>query len=81
MYQICLVIKKDLQTEVSSMGVSGHESLDEAAEQILIDFERLNDANEVSAKVDKLLLELEKASSSHPVLTEAFIKIIEDFLV
>ena len=55
MYQICLVIKEDLRTEVSSMLISGHESLSEAAEQILVDFGRLNDANEVSAALDVLL--------------------------
>lgn len=52
MYQICLVIKEDLRTEVSSMLVSGHESLDEAAEQILVDFERLQDADELSQRID-----------------------------
>ena len=59
MYQICLVIKENLQTEVSSMLVSGHESLDEAAEQVLVDFERLNDANELSNKVDQMIKNLQ----------------------
>lgn len=57
MYQICLVIKEDLRDEVSSMLVSGHESLSEAVEQILIDFGRLQDADEISARVDKTLEE------------------------
>lgn len=55
MYQIYLVIKEDLRTEVSSVLVSGHESLSEAAEQVLVDFERLQDANEISASLDVLL--------------------------
>lgn len=64
MYQICLVIKEDLRDEVSSMLVSGHESLEDAAEKMLVDFERLQNANEISAKVDKFfedILTLEEA--------------------
>ena len=80
MYQICLVIKENLREEVSSMLVSGHESLDEAAEQILIDFERLQDANELSAKVDEMLLALHDASGEHPHVTKAFITIIKSFM-
>ncbi len=58
MYQICLVIKEDLNEEWASMLISGHETISEAAEQILIDFERLQNANEVSAEVDNWLASL-----------------------
>ena len=54
MYQICLVIKEDMKDEIGGMLVRGFDSLSDAAEQMLIDFERLNDADELSAKVDKL---------------------------
>lgn len=81
MYTICLVIKKeDVRDEVCSMSVRGFDSLSDAAEQMIIDFHRLNDANEISAKVDKLILALQEASDEHPFLSEAFIAIIEDNL-
>ena len=55
MFQIYLVIKENMKDEIGSMLVRGFDSLSEAAEQMLVDFERLNDANEISAKVDQLL--------------------------
>ena len=80
MYQIYLVIKENMDEEQSSMLISGHESLAEAAEQCLIDFARLNDANELSLKVDNLLLELQKSSEDFPLLSQAFLNILENYL-
>jgi len=58
MYQICLVIKEDMKDEIGSMLVQGFDSLSEAAEQMLVDFERLQDANELSNQIDKQLKDL-----------------------
>ena len=80
MYQIGLVIKKDRRNEVGSILVSEHKSLSEATEQMMIDFERLQDANEISAKVDELLLALHDASGEHPLLAEAFSTIIKSYM-
>ena len=51
-----------MKDEVSSMLVSGHDELNSAAEQCLVDFQRLTDANEISARVDKSLLGLTEAA-------------------
>ena len=58
MYQICLVIKEDMKDEIGSMLVQGFDSLSEAAEQMLVNFERLQDANELSNQIDKQLKDL-----------------------
>ena len=58
MYQIYLVIKEDMKDEIGSMLVQGFDSLSEAAEQMLVNFERLQDANELSNQIDKQLKDL-----------------------
>ena len=80
MYQIYLVIKENMDEEQSSMLISGHESLAAAAEQCLIDFTRLTDANELSNKVDNLLLKLQESGEDFPLLSQAFLQILEDYL-
>ena len=45
-----------------------------------IDFARLNDANELSLKVDKLFLELQKSGEDFPLLSQAFLSILENYL-
>ena len=64
MYQIYLVIKENMKDEVSSMLISGHDDLNSAAEQCLVDFQRLQDANEMSARVDKCFVGLMEAAES-----------------
>ena len=80
MYQIYLVIKEDMKDEIGSMLISGHANLSSAAEQYFIDFQRLRDANEISAKVDRLLLALENPGEGNEMIAETFSKVIKQHL-
>ncbi len=80
MYQICLVIKEDMKDEIGSMLISGHDELSEAAEQCLVDFQRLNDANEISARVDKTFLGLTDAADHVGMDLDGLLSYIREFI-